>query len=262
MEFFFRLIPLFFVLLIIIIQILVKLKQVEKGQSSSTGQKQQWTSLANADQLRKFLKQASQPGSPAGPRQAQVPRETGPGPHEGVRPIARGPVGLPAGRVTPTAPRAHHIPGPRKAAAQPPRPRHIRQQPPARPTARHLVPDSTAPDMTIDESIRTHGIGAEPPEVKTSVERRERAPRQQAGRLAASHSASEKIAQAAGYATVKAEKAAEEAGRAAGKVGPQSSAFTATIGITMPQLDRERLRQAIVMAEVLGKPVALRDIGA
>ncbi|MCD6404632.1 MAG: hypothetical protein J7M19_02270 [Planctomycetes bacterium] len=259
MDFIFKLIPLFFVLIIIIIQILVKLKQMDKGQSSSTGQK--WTSLADTEELRKFLRQVSQPGSPAGPRQAQAPRETGPGPHGGVRPIARGPVGLPAGRVTPTAPRAHHIPGPRKAAAPPPRPRHIRQQPPARPTVRRFVPDSTAADMTIEESIRTHGIDAEPPEVETSVERREHAPRRQVSRLAANHNAVEKATDAAGQATVKAEKAAEEAGRTSGKASSQS-AFTAKIGVTMPQLDRERLRQAIVMAEVLGVPLALRDPGA
>ncbi len=210
-----------FIVVIIIINAIAKMKEVEKTQRAKQGG--EWKELGGAGEVRKFLQQAAtgaartpetRPGGET-PRRAATGRPGG----EGFLPKATGPV---AGTFA--------APGIEPSARR--KAKHVRQAPP--PPAR---PAPTGVRRLLVDRPRVGPSGASAPGSASGANE------------AAKAAAPDRKRHEAGSQRA---RVAEDAAMEAGDVR-RGRATT-----RVPELGRSRLRDAIVMAEVLGTPVAFR----
>ena len=224
------LVPLVF-LGVVVVRIILSFKEMQKRESQRRkqgGEKGEWTHVADAGEIRRFLKEAQQ-GARGGPAQ-QKPR-----------PVRRGPAGLPPGAVTPGGPRK------RREAANPPaapkpaagkrtrrRARTLAAAPPAQRAAPGSRFDAREPHVkNIVEHVKAHKFEGPQGTPKGKLATKLRRKAQQAKAVPAPPAAS--VAPSV----------------------PKPGTVEETEAL-VPTISRQSLRRAIVMSEVLGKPIGMR----
>ena len=224
------LLPLLFIAIILIINILARVKEAQKGQPGQRRQESPWMQLASTEQIRKFLEEASR--GAAGRSRAQQDRQPGIAP----RATYGGPAGMPAGTMTPSARRGTSAGG--RPAVQEHRreARHLRTPPPPPEPSRVPVEKRHR-----EPQVRTRQARTEKRKFEGALERR----------LREREAAAAKARETAGVPV-----SAAAIGEGRGK--PASARAKAGPSRLLADFSRSSLRRAIVMSEVLGAPVGLR----
>jgi len=222
------LIPLLFIAVILIVNILARVKEAQKGPSGERREATPWTRLAGQEQIRKFLEDAARGTAAKRPQQGPQRAQEG-------RTAYGGPTGMPAGRVTPTARRRTTSTESSADQARRREARHLRTPPP--PPATHVPVEKKQQKP----HVHSRKSATEKRKFEGSLEHRMRS--REAKRP--------KGAPAAG-ATVKA------AAIGAGEATQARAGAAETTPTLLPKFSRGSLRRAIVMSEVLATPVGLR----
>lgn len=212
-----------------IISALAKAKQASRKDEPS--KPSDWTRMAGRDQIQEFLEEASR--QTGARRQAPGPKKTGP-------------TGMPAGGVTPTAPRTRRAAAPQQRAQPARGTRGLRQLAPSQAkesTRKRLDLEDAEPLAQGEKPTMGPRLRGRKRTLKTGIDRGASARRGPQDRIALAAAASAPAPEA----------------RAAPQAAQPSPAETATL---IPELKRQNLRRAIVMAEVLGTPIGLRPPGS
>lgn len=225
------LVPLLFIAVILIVNILARVKEAQKGPSGERREATPWTRLAGPEQIRKFLEDTTAGTAAKGPQQDPQPAQEG-------RTAYGGPTGMPAGRVTPTARRRTT---PTESSADQARrreARHLRTPPPP-PEPAHVPVEK----RQRKPRVRSRASTTEKSKFEFEGGLEKRMASRDAKRL--------KGAPAAG-ATIKAGVTG------AGEATQAAAGAAETTSTLLPKFSRGSLRRAIVMSEVLATPVGLR----